>query len=77
MATYEQVLDTLASIEFNRTAASIANEAFPENWPMRGHLVDTAREYNGRLLAYYARLDTVNRRQFADWLETYVRGIHS
>ena len=53
MATYEQVLDTLAELEFNQTTASIANEAFGEGYPMRGHLVDTAREYNGDILGYY------------------------
>lgn len=74
MATYEQVLDTLAELEFNQTTASIANEAFGEGYPMRGHLVDTAREYNGDILGYYARLDKANRKKFADYIETYVRG---
>jgi len=74
MATYQQVLDTLAELEFNQTTASIANEAFGEGYPMRGHLVDTARGYNGDILGYYARLDNANRKKFAAYIETYVRG---
>lgn len=59
-----QILNKLAHLEYNMSTQVLAQRVFPGDT----HLEQQARQYNGRLLAFYGYLDKSHRQQLCNWL---------
>lgn len=67
-ATTLDTINALAYLSFNNATKDIAKLAFPDNT----HLQYKA-ESKRNVLAFYAELDTGNRKLFCQWLDRYTQ----